>query len=142
MSRFAYCIFCDDVRQEVSGKTSLIGVYQGKLIVEELPAAIAKLFAIIHVVTPKGKPFKSLDVKIEYNGQVMFDLPDTENLVKRLADHAGDDEDEIVFQAQVAFSPLHLEKTGRIKVKVMADGKKIACHGLLIEADPNFKLNE
>ncbi|MGQ7957653.1 DUF6941 family protein [Pseudomonas sp. SP16.1] len=139
MSRYAYCVFCDDIRHELAGKHSFMGVYQGKLIVTEFPAVIHKLFAVIHIVTPQTRPFKSLEVTIEYNGQEMFRLPDTEGIVRRLASHASDASNESTFQGQVSFSPLHLEKPGMIKVKIVADGKKIPCGGLIIEADPNLQ---
>lgn len=43
---FGYTLFCDDVRREVGGKLSFMGVYGGAMQVSQLPTHIAKLFAV------------------------------------------------------------------------------------------------
>ena len=46
---YGYTIFCDDVRLEASGKTSYMGIYRGKLILNApLPALLPKFFLVIH----------------------------------------------------------------------------------------------
>lgn len=42
-----YVIFCDDVRQEIGGKRSFIGVYGDELYVPTLPALIPKFYIVV-----------------------------------------------------------------------------------------------
>jgi hypothetical protein len=50
---FGSTVFCDDIRQEVADKHSLMGVYQGILVLPELPAAIPKLGFFITIFEPR-----------------------------------------------------------------------------------------
>lgn len=43
-------LFCDDIRQEIGGKISLIGVYSGVLLVPEFPATLPKMCVWINIV--------------------------------------------------------------------------------------------
>ena len=63
--RFVSIQFCDDIRQEVGGKFSLMGCYPGPIIqVQPLPSVLPKLCASIKVHTPIGRPFQRLAVRI------------------------------------------------------------------------------
>lgn len=62
--RFLTATFCDDIRQEVGDKISLMGCYQGELVVPIMPIALPKLCVFVSMITPKEKPFKSLTLRI------------------------------------------------------------------------------
>lgn len=62
--RYLSVIFCDDIRLEVGNKMSLIGCYQGELMVETAPTALPKLCALIAATTPKDKPYKTLTIRV------------------------------------------------------------------------------
>lgn len=63
--RFVFCQYCDDVRQEVEGKTTLVGIYPGGMQINQpLPAEIPSLVISCSVWTPKSKPFKKLAFRI------------------------------------------------------------------------------
>lgn len=50
---FAFAQFCDDVRYEVGGKVSLVGIYGSDLIISDpLPVALPKLCVALVVSTP------------------------------------------------------------------------------------------
>lgn len=55
-----YALVCDDVREEKSGKETLVGVYNEKIIVGGLPAVIPKLCFRIRI-TPIRRP---LDISL------------------------------------------------------------------------------
>jgi len=38
-----YTLMCDDIRQEVGGKTSLMGLYEAHIVVPQIPTALPKL---------------------------------------------------------------------------------------------------
>jgi hypothetical protein len=47
-------LFCDDVRNEVGNKLSLMGVYGQDLLLPELPATLPKLCAVMMLDLPAG----------------------------------------------------------------------------------------
>jgi hypothetical protein len=54
--------FCDDIRHEVSGKMTLVGVYQGQILVNgDLPAIIPQICAVITLrLSPPSKPLRPI----------------------------------------------------------------------------------
>ena len=62
--RWVQVIWCDDIRQEVGNKPSLMGVYTGSLVVPSLPTVIPRLAVWVSIYTPKTQPFKALKVRI------------------------------------------------------------------------------
>jgi hypothetical protein len=65
--RFAYTIFCDDIRQEINQKHSLIGCYSGVMLFNELPATLGKVCFNTVVQTSVARPFEKLTVRAILN---------------------------------------------------------------------------
>jgi hypothetical protein len=65
-----YTIFCDDIRHEVTGKTTLVGVYNNQLIVTGItPVTIPQICAAITLrILPPEKPLNPV-IKIFRNDQ-------------------------------------------------------------------------
>jgi hypothetical protein len=80
--RFVFVTYCDDVRQEIGNKLSLIGCYQSEMLLNTIPASIPKLCAVVHVATPFGHPFKKLDVKLTINGETLSGVEFGPNVLK------------------------------------------------------------
>jgi len=74
--RFLSTQFCDDIRQEIGNKVSLMGCYGPSMLVGTLPAVLAKLCVQIRIYTPKHRPFTKLSVRLlreeEILGEVQF----------------------------------------------------------------------
>jgi hypothetical protein len=50
---YGHVVFCDDVRQEIDGKLTLVGVYNGNLTVfGEFPAVLPKLCLVVWLNSP------------------------------------------------------------------------------------------
>jgi len=132
MSRFAYSIFCDDIRQEMQGKLSLIGVYDTQVLVPEFPANIMRMCVLITAMTPISKPFSEICFIGKFGDRELFQLNiDKDQL--READEASPKDPDAIFQKiqTVAFvNPLFLEQPGDIVIEVVADGEHIECPGL------------
>jgi hypothetical protein len=64
VERFIGIQFCDDVRQEIGGKFSLIGCYSGAIQVHPMPSVLPKLCALVKVYTPIEKPFGKLVIRL------------------------------------------------------------------------------
>ncbi|MGH8129302.1 MAG: DUF6941 family protein [Steroidobacteraceae bacterium] len=56
--------FCDDVRQEIGNKFSLMGCYGTDLYVPEFPITLPKLCVFVNVRTPTEEPFETLTIRV------------------------------------------------------------------------------
>jgi hypothetical protein len=59
-----FVIICDDIRQEVSGKEILIGVYNDIIIFPSFPAVMQKLILRVSVNAPVGSIFKRFNIAL------------------------------------------------------------------------------
>ena len=64
MNRYVLTIFCDDIRHEVGGKFSYIGVYSGQMFVPSFPITLPKLCLAMNVVTSADTPFRKLAMRL------------------------------------------------------------------------------
>ena len=64
MDRYLQTIWCDDIRHEMSGKISYIGVYSSILFVPSFPITLPKLCVSIMLATSVAKPFEKLNIRI------------------------------------------------------------------------------
>jgi len=62
-------VFCDDIRQEVGGKVSFIGVYGGDMILNApLPASVLSLCLAISYVERLGESSEPVELRIYFPG--------------------------------------------------------------------------
>ncbi|MNF75082.1 hypothetical protein D3C84_571360 [compost metagenome] len=141
MTRFAYSTICDDVRQEVNGKMSYMGVYQGNMLCQEFPLQLPKLCIGITVVTPIERPFESLNFKGSFDGELLFEM----SLAKDQIDTALEatvafrpaDAKFRTIQVMMVMSPIAFSKAGEFKIEVDGDGEAIRCNGLSVQQAPD-----
>jgi len=134
MSRHAYVMYCDDVRREVGGKTSLIGVYPGAITFPRFPAFLPKLCVFVNAVTRVDKPFKNISFRGYHLGHELFDMQLDETQV---ADHYKDPENQegvrfYKVKAMAILSFLTFDEPGPLKIEVVADGEVIDCPSIPI----------
>jgi hypothetical protein len=72
--RFIVAQYCDDIRQEVGNKFSLIGCYAADLIVPSFPAVLPKLCAHIKVYTSADRPFERLTVRLMRDEEIIAEI--------------------------------------------------------------------
>ena len=60
LGRFLHVLFADDIRQEVGGKVTIVGIYQSKMIFPSFPVVVPKLAVVMTAVTPINSPFEKL----------------------------------------------------------------------------------
>jgi hypothetical protein len=64
-SPFGYTEFCDDIRMEVGGKYTLVGVYQGEMkVMGVLPVLIPRLAMAIHYFEKPGEGTEPLELRV------------------------------------------------------------------------------
>jgi hypothetical protein len=66
--------FCDDVRQEIGNKFSLMGCYGADLYVPAFPITLPKLCVFVHVRTPREHPFQRLTLRLVRGSDVLSEL--------------------------------------------------------------------
>lgn len=112
---FTNCVFCDDVRFEVGNKMSLMGIYQGDIILNTSKPSLLPRFAVaLWVISPIDDPVKELTVRILLP-------PDRKELVKANFTPSGEvnyseGATKRVFFIAIPMSPFPLEDDGFIEV--------------------------
>jgi hypothetical protein len=147
---FGFTVFCDDIRPEVGGKTSYMGVYQGGLNVPEFPATLPKFGIVVTVYEPHEMVLKrtwniSLKILASWQDEPLLTAeipPVPEEAVRAHMKPESYDEPDVprLMIAHMGFvlSPLALQKPGRIKVRAhYTDDNIIKLGSLKVEQTPS-----
>ena len=117
---FGHAIFCDDIRMEVDGKITYVGVYATNtmLIRAAFPASLPK-FCIGMFFNQKAELFKpKLGIRI-------FLPQDTDDAASIQAEFAGQLLGEplprVQIMANATFGPFTIEKPGEIRVRILRE---------------------
>lgn len=133
--RFVLCQFCDDIRSEVDGKISLMGIYSGGLQVNtKLPVTLAKLCIVSNISCPTNDPFKSLKLEIFYEEALLFSSEVPENVLADHNKHFGKSERGMIMQFAVQISPLVIDRPGHVRVQVTTESGTFTANRLEVTA--------
>ena len=124
--------FCDDIRNEIGGKTSYIGCYRGVMEVSAFPITLPKLCASVRASTPASQPFTSLKFVV---------LKDDEEIIsgemppEAFAAMEQTDEDGRLQQvfAEFVFSPLVLDGPCVLRVRAQSESGELRGLGLKVQ---------
>lgn len=72
--RFISAQVCDDIRQEVGNKYSLIGCYGSSMLVNAFPVVLPKLCAFVRTYTAIDKPFSKLIIRVFRADQMLTEI--------------------------------------------------------------------
>ena len=140
--RHVQTIFCDDIREEVSGKLTYVGVYSSKLWVPFFPVVLPKLCLAVSIFTPATQPFRKLSIKIFEGDELVAENGIDEIELEKFAD-AFDEEDgsdkvqlSQLLRTQFIFSPLKIEEPTKLRVRVQTAEEELTGAGLRIEQKP------
>jgi hypothetical protein len=146
---FGYSLFCDDVRQEVGGKLSYIGVYFGVMFVQSFPVTFPKFVVSVTFCEPPEMTVKrtwAVPIRVFIPGYddpvATAEIPPAseQNIDAALKSDLPPDPDvPKMMMGQVAFAmtPLVLGEPGRIKVRAFySDDLIIRMGSLRIERMP------
>jgi hypothetical protein len=122
-SPFGYTVFCDDIRQEVLGKITLVGVYQGEMtVIGVAPVQIPKLALSIHFFEKPTEGHDPLEIQIFLPGDA--DEAPSQRVSIPPRDHVSAPEqqgaEDIRARIAVAFQfvPLVVHQEGTLKVRM------------------------
>ncbi len=124
-----HVIYCDDIRNELGNKLSLMGIYDSELVVPAFPMTLPKLCAQI-LIRFQGQILPKESMKIELlNGDVsmaVFEL-DKKSLeaveIPTAEDHVPVDERSVSIQVHFILAPFSLEGPSTLRVRCYADKK-------------------
>lgn len=113
-SRFVDCIYCDDIRNEVGNKLTLVGCYGPDLIVEKIPATLPKLCVLAKVFTPVDQPFERLTLRV-FVGETM--VAELQVPTSQLDQRVREDSRWFLLTAALTLSPMFIENACVVRVE-------------------------
>ena len=127
--KFAFSHFCDDIRQEVGNKISLMGMYSGVLQVEAFPAAIQKLACASSLIMSRRALPETVVARLYLNEQLLAEQAIPEGQVQILAsNHPSDEvekEDRLFISFYFLIAPLMFSEAGALKAVITVDGEEM-----------------
>ena len=143
MTPFLATTYCDDIRQEIGGKLSLIGVYNGVMYVPQFPVTLPKLWIKATYVCNRDDPPKSLKMRVYKNNEPVVDLDALPDYLAQLANmpESGVPLPEgtqkvISSHAQVCLSPLVLDAPCTLRIAAFIGKNEIRGVGLQVQLQP------
>ncbi len=154
---YGVTIFCDDIRPEVGGKLSYMGVYNGTMFVAgDLPITFPKFCISVHYhefVLPEDKrPTGNVPFKIfmpwdeEGTPSLTSEFPMEEarksSQLAEFREQAPADSDHLILtQAHLAFAPFAISRYGYIRVRAYWGTEEIRLGALRIAPPAGAKSN-
>jgi hypothetical protein len=140
---FGHAIFCDDIRMEVDGKMTFVGVYRGRMYVHgSFPFTLPKFGIAINFAQIKEKFVANLGVRIALPGDpddkpsVLAELNETsEGAIEQAMGKEPLPEDHHKYNqlsAAMVFSHLVIKEPGAIAVRVLRNDELHRVGRLLI----------
>ncbi len=139
ITRHVETLFCDDIRHEMGGKLSYIGVYSGSLFVQAFPVTLAKLCLSVKIVTPADQPLRSLKLRVLKNEDVLQEIVVDEEQLAAASDLTDDSTEEPgkervhVTQFMLVFSPIEFD--GPCIFRVLAQTEDGEYSGIALQVD-------
>lgn len=118
-SRLVIAQFCDDIRQEIGNKYSLMGCYGDEMVFDKLPAVASKLCAQIRVITPADRPFARLIVRARINDDILaeIEMPVSDLTGSLLLKGASSETGRVAVVAMMSFTPLAVSEPCKIRIE-------------------------
>lgn len=126
--------FCDDIRDEVSGKITLVGCYSGDLNFRGPPPGVLPTFsALVNIRIPKSVKFKKLKLRITKEegdditeilvAEINSDEEEVQKIIKA-AEKKEEDSRVLAITLPCKWSSLPISQPGFIKVRAYLDDDK------------------
>ncbi len=142
ISRHVETLFCDDIRHEVNGKVSFIGVYSGRLFVPAFPITLPKLCLSVKIVTPVGEPLRVLNLRVLRNDEILQEIAIDDDQLAAASDSAEEMTEEQrkeriqMAQFMLVFSPIQFTEPCVLRVLVQTEDGELHGMALLVEKLP------
>lgn len=135
-----HVVFCDDIREEVGSKRSLMGIYQAEMFVSSMPVILPKLCAYVNLTFPNGKEISKIEVKI-VSGINKEELLTTgafnpQNIENGSLEDLGIPYSSKTIALALVLSPFSIESETTLQVLAEVDGSEITSPPLRIRLSP------
>jgi hypothetical protein len=121
-------IFCEDVRDEVGGTHSIVGVLPDNVSIGSLPGMIPRLGIYIRIQLVKDANPKTLKARVKLPSGAVHEIADFSQLIEPVKEQA--EKNNLPFAGLIAkgiLSPVPITQGGRIKAIVEIDGTEYIC---------------
>jgi len=134
---FAVAIYCDDIRQEIGGKHSFMGVYNADLVVLELPTSLLKFCIHVRVQFPVDTIAERLRIKVFDNETVIAEVSIPDGTIQEarasiMSAAATADSNSLAFATMIQFTSMQLKEPTSIRVWAIVDDIEIKANGLRV----------
>ena len=113
-------IFCDDIRQEIRGKRTLVGCYTGTMEVSDFPVVLPKLCIVAIVQGSTDKPFRNIKLVVLKDDEQLLEgqlpVPDAPNASANAMQR---------FDVQFVLSPFNVDAPCTLRVRAHVDDEEI-----------------
>ncbi len=127
---YGYTIFCDDIRHEVGGKISIIGVYSGVMLTQaEFPLVLPKFCFNIHFFQAKAKVRSDCRINVFFPGDkeeepsMITEFPQlSEKSIEKASERSPlpkSKQGYLVLRSSIILSPVTISRPGEINVRVI-----------------------
>lgn len=139
-SAWGATLFCDDIRYEVGGKTTIIGIYQSDMLFPletAFPITISRLSMLVRYYEFKGEMNGDVTFKIFLPAQeepVVFSYISRDQINAAPAPYAPDGDSESVFNVvmPIILSPFTLHGEGPIKIRAFCGDRLVRLGRLVV----------
>jgi hypothetical protein len=126
-SAFLETIYCDDVRREIGNKLSFMGIYGPNILLNDFPAVLPKLCAVMTLHLPADTQTKTVTFSLykddEEIGRSTAHTADVRMAAPQFPDPVVDRRLTIRFIAQMV--PFQLDSPCRLRARAEMDGEAI-----------------
>jgi len=137
-SAFMETIYCDDVRSEIGNKLSFMGIYGPNILLNEFPAILSKLCAVMSLHLPADTQAENVTFSLYKDDEEIGRSTALIADVRKAATQPRESDEErrltIRFIAQMV--PLQLQGPCRLKARAEVDGEMIKGGSLVVERTP------
>lgn len=129
-------IYCDDIRQEINGKLSLIGVYSSILYASSFPIVLPTFGMVVRLISPIHQVPTDLQIIIYKGDEVLKHLKPDPTVFQLKDGEIADDAGIYSIQANLTFSPLPIEEPCKLRVVIDTGNEKVEGSPLKITSRP------
>lgn len=132
-ARFVFAQFCDDVRNEIGNKFTLVGCYGDDLLFPTFPAALSKLCVVVRCVTPLENPFRSISITAQAGDKTLAQLTVPPEVVSATASRRQGSRFQVI-NAVLVMTPFTCDDECDVAIIATIDGVEYRPQALLVRA--------
>lgn len=147
MNRHVSATYCDDVREEIGGKLSYMGVYGADMVVGGFPVTLPKFCVALRVVTPADQPFRAVKFQLFRDTDMLAEANMDESQLEASQVLNGVPESDrkdmfLAVQGMLVFAPLSLEAPCVFRIRVITESEELRGPGLRVLLAPQLLVQE